>query len=118
MLLTEIYVILSKHPSYRPHFPARKSTYSSGSRRFSITISCASRIIIHPKSYGESLTSSGLISTSPLTSAISPEKGLNDSVDYAFLGAWNFRKEIELKEKNFIKRGGKFITHVPSARII
>ena len=51
----------------------------------------------------------------PITS---PEKGFNMTVDYAFLGAWNFKKEIMSKEKNFIKRGGKFITHVPKARII
>lgn len=49
---------------------------------------------------------------------ISPEKGMNKTVDYAFLGAWNFKKEILKKEKEFIKRGGKFITHVPTARII
>ena len=30
---------------------------------------------------------------------ISPKKGFNNSVDYAFLGAWNFVKEIKLKEK-------------------
>ena len=44
---------------------------------------------------------------------ISPEYGMNHTVDYAFLGAWNFKKEIFKKEKNFLKRGGKFITHVP-----
>ena len=44
---------------------------------------------------------------------ISPEYGMNDTVDYAFLGAWNFKKEIFKKEKNFFKKGGKFITHVP-----
>ena len=44
---------------------------------------------------------------------VSPEQGMNDTVDYAFLGAWNFRKEIFKKEKSFFKRGGKFITHVP-----
>lgn len=49
---------------------------------------------------------------------ISPEVGMNDSVDYAFLGAWNFKKEILKKEKKFIKRGGKFITHVPIPKII
>ena len=49
---------------------------------------------------------------------ISPQKGFDDSVDYAFLGAWNFKKEIFKKETNFIKRGGKFITHVPKVRII
>ena len=47
-----------------------------------------------------------------------PEKGFNESVDYAYLGAWNFKKEIMKKEKKFIKRGGKFITHVPDVRII
>jgi len=49
---------------------------------------------------------------------ISPEKGMNQTVDYAFLGAWNFRKEIINKEKNFIKRGGKFITHVPFIKVL
>ncbi len=44
---------------------------------------------------------------------ISPELGMNNTVDYAFLGAWNFKKEIFKKEKKFLKRGGKFITHVP-----
>tara|TARA_B100000795_G_scaffold123898_1_gene92358 strand:+ start:3294 stop:4484 length:1191 start_codon:yes stop_codon:yes gene_type:complete len=49
---------------------------------------------------------------------VTPEKGMNKSVDYAFLGAWNFKKEILNKEKDFIKRGGKFITHVPFIKIL
>ena len=49
---------------------------------------------------------------------ISPEVGFNKSVDYAFLGAWNFKKEILKKEKNFLKRGGRFISHVPIVKII
>ena len=49
---------------------------------------------------------------------LSPEKGFNESVDYAYLGAWNFKKEIMSKEKKFLKRGGKFITHVPQVKII
>ena len=49
---------------------------------------------------------------------LSPEKGMNSSVDYAFLGAWNFKKEIFKKEKDFIRRGGKFITHVPKVKIL
>ena len=32
---------------------------------------------------------------------------------YYFLGAWNFKNEIFIKEKDFIKNGGKFITHIP-----
>ena len=49
---------------------------------------------------------------------ISAEVGFNKSVDYAFLGAWNFKKEILKKEKNFLKRGGRFISHVPIVKII
>jgi len=49
---------------------------------------------------------------------ISPEEGFNDRVDYAFLGAWNFYKEIMNKETKFINRGGKFITHVPHVKIL
>ena len=37
---------------------------------------------------------------------------LND-YDYAFLGAWNFKEVIANKESDFVKNGGKFITHVP-----
>jgi len=37
---------------------------------------------------------------------------------FIFLGAWNFKKEIFSKEKNFIKSGGRFITHVPTPRVI
>ena len=40
------------------------------------------------------------------------------NVDYIFLGAWNFKKEILKKEKKFIKKGGKFITHIPFPKII
>ena len=43
---------------------------------------------------------------------------VEEKIDYAFLGAWNFSKEIMAKEKKFIKNGGKFITHVPKVRII
>ncbi len=49
---------------------------------------------------------------------LSPEDGFNNTVDYAYLGAWNFKKEILNKEKNYIKRGGKFITHTPIVKII
>ncbi len=49
---------------------------------------------------------------------IKPSEVLDSNVDYAFLGAWNFKKEIFNKEKKFIKRGGRFITHVPTPRII
>ena len=49
---------------------------------------------------------------------ISPKQGMNDSVDFAFLGAWNFKKEIFNKEKKFLKKGGGFITHVPKVMIL
>ena len=45
-------------------------------------------------------------------------KPLTDEVDYVFLGAWNFKKEIFKKEKKYIKGGGKFITHIPFPQII
>ena len=45
-------------------------------------------------------------------------KKIPDDINYAFLGAWNFKDEIFKKEKNFIKRGGKFISHVPYPKII
>jgi len=46
-------------------------------------------------------------------------KKLNRKIaDFVFLGAWNFKDEIFQKEKKFIKEGGKFITHIPTPRII
>tara|TARA_R100000008_G_scaffold43078_1_gene24883 strand:+ start:95 stop:1279 length:1185 start_codon:yes stop_codon:yes gene_type:complete len=44
---------------------------------------------------------------------VSPDDGFDESVDVAYLGAWNFRAEIMNKELNYLRRGGKFITHVP-----
>jgi len=38
--------------------------------------------------------------------------------DVIFLGAWNFMEEIFYKEKKFIKKGGKFLTHIPTPRIV
>ena len=39
-------------------------------------------------------------------------------VDFVFLGAWNFKKEIFYKENKFLKEKGKFISHVPYPKII
>ena len=47
-----------------------------------------------------------------------PKEGFNDSVDFAYLGAWNFVQEISKKESKYIKRGGKFITHVPVVKFV
>ena len=41
--------------------------------------------------------------------------GFDATVDFAFLGAWNFADEIKDKEKDF---KGRFITHVPIVRIL
>ena len=49
---------------------------------------------------------------------VSPEDGFDETVDVAYLGAWNFQKEICQKESEFLKRGGKFITHVPDVHIV
>jgi len=48
---------------------------------------------------------------------VSPEIGLNKEVDFAYLGAWNFVDEICKKEAEFLKLG-KFITHVPTVKIV
>ena len=45
-------------------------------------------------------------------------KKLKDNKMYVFLGAWNFYKEIQKKEKSFYNNSGKFITHVPYPRIL
>jgi SAM-dependent methyltransferase len=48
---------------------------------------------------------------------INYSKKILTNIDFVFLGAWNFKKEILFKEKNFIKKGGKFITHVPFPKV-
>ena len=45
-------------------------------------------------------------------------KTLLNNADYVFLGAWNFKEEIFKKERQYIKNGGRFITHVPTPRIV
>lgn len=47
-----------------------------------------------------------------------PEEGFDETVDFAYLGAWNFIQEISKKESKYIKRGGKFITHVPVVKFV
>jgi len=49
---------------------------------------------------------------------IAPDDKISKSVDYAYLGAWNFITEIKNKEQEFINRGGKFISHVPVVKFI
>jgi SAM-dependent methyltransferase len=44
--------------------------------------------------------------------------GIPEDVTVAFLGAWNFEKEIVTKEQSFLSRGGIFVTHVPQVREI
>ena len=46
------------------------------------------------------------------------KKTLLKDADYIFLGAWNFKKEIFKKEKKFLQKGGKFISHIPKPCII
>ena len=40
------------------------------------------------------------------------------NIDFAYLGAWNFKDEIFKKERKFLKSGGRFITHTPFPKII
>lgn len=50
---------------------------------------------------------------------IFPEsKILEDQPDYALLLAWNFVDEILAKQKEYRKRGGRFVLIVPKARIV
>jgi methylation protein EvaC len=42
----------------------------------------------------------------------------SDGVTHAYLGAWNYKKEITGKEAPFMKKGGKFITHVPELHLL
>ncbi len=43
---------------------------------------------------------------------------LENPPDYAVLFAWNHAEEIMDKEKNFTDKGGKWIVHIPSVRVL
>ena len=43
---------------------------------------------------------------------ISMDKFRNNEYDFTYLFAWNHRKEIFQKEKEYLKRGGKWLCHV------
>ena len=45
------------------------------------------------------------------------KKSKLDKKIFYFLGAWNFKEEIFIKEKNLLKKGGKFILHLPMPHI-
>ena len=66
----------------------------------------------------KTISNQGKLSPGMHIPVVSPQEGFNLSVDYAFLGAWNYLEEIKQKEFHFIKRGGKFITHVPKVSIV
>jgi len=60
----------------------------------------------------------GLFSPGKHIPIVSPDKFHKDNADYVVLGAWNHAKEILQKEENFIKKGGRFIVHLPEPKII
>jgi SAM-dependent methyltransferase len=49
---------------------------------------------------------------------ISPKKFKMDNPDYAILFAYNYFDEVVKKERDFIKRGGKFILPLPIPKIV
>tara|TARA_R110002012_G_scaffold306902_1_gene512034 strand:- start:775 stop:1944 length:1170 start_codon:yes stop_codon:yes gene_type:complete len=49
---------------------------------------------------------------------IVPRESVNiNDYDYAYLGAWNFKDFIANNETEFVKSGGKFITHIPNITV-
>ena len=49
---------------------------------------------------------------------LAPGLDIDESVDYVYLGAWNFINEIMHNERDFTDRGGKFISHVPVVKFV
>jgi SAM-dependent methyltransferase len=49
---------------------------------------------------------------------VQPERLLSDQPDYVLLLAWNFADEIVAQQKEYQKRGGKFMVPVPEVRVL
>jgi hypothetical protein len=47
-----------------------------------------------------------------------PERLLADQPDYVLLLAWNFVEEITQQQREYLKRGGKFLVPVPDVKIL
>jgi len=60
----------------------------------------------------------GLLTPGKYIPIVNPDVFHNDNPEYAFIFAWNHAKEIISKEHEFLKKGGRFILHLPEPRII
>lgn len=49
---------------------------------------------------------------------VSPEKIMETRPDVALMLAWSYKDEILEKEKEFVKKGGKFVVPLPSPKVI
>ena len=47
-----------------------------------------------------------------------PSDIMKDNPDYILLLSWNIQKEILIQEKEFLRKGGKFIIPFPNPKII
>lgn len=63
-------------------------------------------------------TKQGLYSPGMHIPIVAPDVFHEDYPDYALLLAWNHAKEIARKETAFHEAGGRFITHIPSVRVL
>lgn len=64
------------------------------------------------------LSKHGLFTPGTHIPIVSIDRFADDYPDYAFVLAWNHLNEIAAKEQAFLEEGGKFITHIPTARIV
>ena len=74
--------------------------------------------IFNPVAGKNRISFQGFVAMRDMLRDYSIELTESDDFDYAFLGAWNFKKEIFKKEKKFLRKGGRFITHVPEIKIL
>ena len=92
--------------------------YAASSKGTVILNYCGINIDILDYVYDNTPSKQGLYTPGTHIPIVSTDNFSSDKPDYAFILAWNHMEEIVAKEEEFRNQGGKFVTHIPEARVV